>query len=115
MPFVKIELVNAVLRRRSCVVHQDIDQSTEFFRSLLRGVGNRFRHGSISRYGKHALASCSCNIIGGAPQRILGTRHHRDVAALAGEFFRDGAANAKARARHKRPPAFDEKIHLNSP
>src|SRR5213075_7747 len=113
--FRKIKLVDAVLRRGSCIVHQDIYWSTESLRSLLRRVGNRFGHGSISRYGKHTPVTGSCNIIRGAPQRIRGPRYHGDVASLVGQFFRNGSADAKACARHESPPAFNEKIHVSSP
>ena len=55
------------------------------------------------------------NIVGGLPQRILGPRHHGDVAALARQFLGDGASDAEACAGDERPPAFDQEIHVNSP
>jgi hypothetical protein len=84
-------------------------------RGSLDRVDDRFRHGSIGRHGKHTPATGSCNIVRGAPQRIFGPRHHRNVAALARQFFRDRSSDAKACSCNESPPAFDDEIHLNSP
>ena len=54
-------------------------------------------------------------IVRAPPQRILGPRHHCDVAALARQFFRDGSSDAEACSRDESPLAFDEEIQVNSP
>ncbi len=114
MPFLEVDTIDAVLRRRPGVVDEDVDAAE-------RGAGGGDRLGdavgarAVARHGHDLAIGASAYLVRGLSQALGFARDEDDIATLARQLLGDGAADAQACPRNERALALNPQIHLSSP